>query len=32
MDVLLLNKGDKVEITFDKADGNFVPAKTVTKK
>ena len=32
MDVLLMNKGDKVVITFDKADGNFVAAKTVTKK
>ncbi len=32
MDVLLLKKGDKVEITFDSADGNFIPAKTVTKK
>ena len=32
MDVLLMQKGDKVEITFEKADGSFIPAKTVTKK
>ena len=32
MDVLLMNKGDKVEITFEKDVDNFVAAKTVTKK
>ncbi len=32
MEVLLMNKGDTVEITFDKADGSFVAAKSVTKK
>ena len=32
MDVLLLNKGDKVEITYEKDADNFVPAKTVVKK
>ncbi len=32
MDVLLLKKGDTVTITYDKADGNFIPAKTVAKK
>ncbi len=32
MDVLLMNKGDKVEITFEKDGGNFTAAKTVTKK
>ena len=32
MEVLLLKKGDTVEITFEKADGSFIPAKSVTKK
>lgn len=32
MEVLLLKKGDRVTVTFDKADGDFVAAKTVTKK
>ena len=32
MDVLLMKKGDKVEITFEEADGNFIPAKAVTRK
>ncbi len=32
MEVLLLAKGDTVTITFDKADGSFLPAKTVTKQ
>lgn len=32
MDVLLMSKGDKVTVTFDKNDGNFVAAKSITGK
>mgnify|MGYP002852087159 CR=1 FL=1 len=32
MDVLLMKAGDKVEITFENADGDFVAAKSVTRK
>ena len=32
MDVLLMQKGDQVEITTDGSTGNFVPAKTVKAK
>lgn len=32
MEVLLLKKGDTVEITYEKSDGDFIAAKTVTKK
>ena len=31
MDVLLIKKGDTVTVTFDKADGNFIAAKSVTR-
>lgn len=32
MEVLLLANGDTVTVTFDKTDGSFIPAKTVTKQ
>ncbi len=32
MEVLLMKKGDVVEITYDSADGEFVAAKSVVKK
>jgi len=31
MDVLLMKKGDKVTVTFKNADGDFIPATSVTK-
>lgn len=31
MDVLLMKKGDKITVTFDKAEGDFIAAKTITK-
>ncbi len=31
MDVLLMNVGDTVTVTYDAADGNFIPATNITK-